>query len=99
MSAHGRIGALKMNRLWYLLVLLLALTAIYLYALPSATLSYAFVTSSHAGLGILLTVALCFLFLRLREEPLRGRLGWICIAPGAHGCIALIYQGTPHRFT
>jgi len=86
-----------MNRLWYLLVLLLALTAIYLYALPSATLFYAFAVVAHAGLGILLTVGLFFLFLRLREEPLLARLGWILLAPGAALGIALIYLGTPHR--
>jgi tetratricopeptide (TPR) repeat protein len=86
-----------MNRLRYLLVLLLALTAIYLYALPSATLFYAFAVVAHAGLGSLLTVGLLFVFLRLRQEPLLARLGWILFAPGAALGIALIYLGTPHR--
>jgi tetratricopeptide (TPR) repeat protein len=86
-----------MNRLRYLLVVLLALTAIYLYALPSATLFYAFAVVAHAGLGILLTLGLFFLFLHLRQEPLLARLGWILLAPGAALGMALIYLGTPHR--
>jgi len=86
-----------MNRLRYLLVLLLALTAIYLYAFPSATVFYALTVLAHAAFGIIATVALFLLFFNLRSEALLARIGWILLAPGAVLGAALIRIGTPHR--
>jgi Flp pilus assembly protein TadD len=87
-----------MKRWRSLSVLVLALTAIYLYAFPTATIPYAVTVLLHAGLGVLLTLwLLVFLFRGLSKEQWLARLGWILLAPGAVLGVALIYLGTPHR--
>ena len=87
-----------MKRWRSLSVLLLALTAIYLYAFPTATIAYAITVLFHTGLGVLLTIGLVFfLFRGLAKEQWLARLGWLFLIPGAVLGIALIYLGTPHR--
>ena len=51
-------GGTEMNRWRYLSVLVLALTAIYLYAFPTATIVYAAAVLLHTGLGVLLVLGL-----------------------------------------
>jgi Flp pilus assembly protein TadD len=79
-------------------VWILALTAVYLYAFPTATISYAVTVLLHTGLGVLLTVGLAIFLLRgLWNEPWLARFGWILLTAGAVLGVALIYLGTPHR--
>jgi Flp pilus assembly protein TadD len=79
-------------------VLILALSAIYLYALPTATISYALIVLLHAGVGVLLTAGLVlFLFRGIAQEHWLARFGWLLMLTGAVLGIALIYLGTPHR--
>jgi Flp pilus assembly protein TadD len=79
-------------------VFVLVVTAIYLYAFPSATLIYAGAVLLHAGLGMLVSLALVvFLFRGIRKELLLARFGWILLAAGAALGLALIRMGTPHR--
>ncbi|HTZ48834.1 MAG TPA: tetratricopeptide repeat protein [Verrucomicrobiae bacterium] len=87
-----------MKRWRSLSVLVLALTAVYLYASPTATISYAVTVLLHTGVGVLLTVGLVvFLFRGQRQEEWLARAGWMVLAPGAVLGVALIYLGTPHR--
>src|SRR5271157_4330198 len=79
-------------------VFVLVLSAIYLYAYPSATLFYAGAVLLHTGLGVLVTLALVvFLFRGIRKEPLLARFVWILFAAGGVLGLALIRLGTPHR--
>jgi len=84
---------------WRLLsVLVLALTAIYLYAFPTATIVYAAAVLLHTGWGVVLTMGLAaFLFQGVGKEQWLPRVGWVLMAGGAALGVALIYLGTPHR--
>src|SRR5262249_33544093 len=75
------------------------LTAVYLYAFPSATIPYLVVVLAHilAGLGLALIVAP--LVFRSRSMPSLSRAGWIAIAAGAAIGIALLFTGGARRFT
>jgi len=76
----------------------LALSAVYLYGFPSATISYAVVDLLHVAVGIVLTILLLFyLFRLLRRDSLLARLGWLSLAAGALLGIVLIKLGTPLR--
>jgi tetratricopeptide (TPR) repeat protein len=87
-----------MQRWRSLSVLLLVISAVYLYAFPTATLFYAGAVLLHAGIGILLTLGLLiFLFRGIWKERIAARLGWALLALGAFIGVALIYLGTPHR--
>ncbi len=87
-----------MKRWRSLSVLLLALTAIYLFAFPTATIVYAVTVLLHTGLGVLLAVGLVvYLFRGIGKDTWPARIGWVLIAAGAVLGIALIYLGTPHR--
>ncbi len=79
-------------------LILLALSAAYLYGYPSATITYAFVDLLHVAAGIVLTILLLVYFLRLlRVESVVARFGWILLMAGALlGCV-LIKIGTPLR--
>ena len=87
-----------MKRWRSLSLLVLALTAIYLYAFPTATIVYAAAVLLHTGLGVVLTVGLAaFLFQGVSRERWLARVGWVLMAGGAALGMALIYLGTPHR--
>jgi len=87
-----------MKRWRSLSVLVLAVTAVYLFAFPTATLVYAGAVLLHTGLGLLVTLALAiFLFRGMRSEAVLAQLGWVLMAAGAVLGVALIYLGTPHR--
>jgi tetratricopeptide (TPR) repeat protein len=74
----------------------LALSAIYLYGYPAATVFYAFVNLFHVALGIVLSVVLVFYFAHLVSAgPLLARTGWVLLAAGAALGVVLIKVGTP----
>src|SRR5271157_5473201 len=89
-----------MQRWRSLSVLILAVTAVYLYALPTANIPYALAVLLHTGLGVLATFsALIFLFRGgLSQETSLARLGWYFFLVGGALWIILIKIGTPHRF-
>ncbi len=87
-----------MERWRSLSVLSLALTALYLYAFPTATISYAVTVLLHAGLGGLLTLGLVvYLFRGSGRDEWLARIAWVLMAAGAVLGVALIYLGTSHR--
>lgn len=87
-----------MKRWRSLSVAVLAVTAVYLYSFPAATLFYVLAVLLHSGLGALLTLGLLmFLFRGFGKEQLLARLGWVLILAGGALGVALIYLGTPHR--
>jgi Flp pilus assembly protein TadD len=87
-----------MKRWRSLSVLILAVTAVYLYAFPTATIIYALAVLLHSGIGALLALGLVvFLFRGIGKELVLARIGWVLMAAGAALGIALIYLGTPHR--
>jgi Flp pilus assembly protein TadD len=87
-----------MKRWRSLSVLVLVVTAIYLYALPSATLFYAGAVLLHTGAGVLAAIGLLFLLFReLSKEALLARFGWTVLTVGTALGIILIRIGTPHR--
>jgi tetratricopeptide (TPR) repeat protein len=76
----------------------LAVSAVYLYGYPSATISYFVVDLLHVAIGIVLTLFLVFYAARLlRGESPLARLGWISLAVGGLLGIVLIKIGTPLR--
>lgn len=77
-------------------VSLLAASGLFLYAFPSATLTYGGVILVHLAAGLALAVLLLPFLVSLTrtENPLR-RLGWILLALGAVLGIALVFMGTP----
>jgi len=80
------------------ILFLLAITSIYLYGFPAATLAYSAVLLFHLGAGLALTVLMVPYFVRCwREQKFANRLGWSLLALGAILGIALIKIGTPHR--
>jgi Tfp pilus assembly protein PilF len=87
-----------MKRWRSLSVLILAVTAVYLYAFPTATIAYAGAVLLHTGLGVLVAAGLLvFLFRGLTKENWLARCTWLLIAISAVLGIALIYLGTSHR--
>src|SRR3984893_8395196 len=79
-------------------LIVLTLSAVYLYAYPSATIFYGVVDLFHIAIGIIFTGLLVYSFLRLfPHETVLARLGWILLAAGAALGIALIKVGTPLR--
>jgi Flp pilus assembly protein TadD len=79
-------------------VVALALSAIYLYSYPSATIAYGAVDLFHIAVGIFLAILLLPFLLTLQRtgSPL-ARAGWLLLAAGTLLGIALIRIGTPHR--
>src|SRR6266404_2867053 len=88
-----------MTRWRFPLLLLLILSAIYLYAYPAATIIYGGGVLLHTGAGILLAVLLIPILRQVfRDGPLEIRFGWGLIAIGTLLGIALIKIGTANRF-
>ena len=75
----------------------LGLSAVYLYGYPSATISYFVVDLFHVAIGIVLTILLLCYLLRLLQESLLARLGWVSLAAGALLGVVLLKIGTPLR--
>jgi tetratricopeptide (TPR) repeat protein len=80
------------------ILLALAVSAVYLYGYPAATISYFVVDLLHVAIGIVLTLFLVSYAARLlRGESPLARLGWISLAVGGLLGIVLIKIGTPLR--
>ena len=80
-------------------VLVLTLSAIYLYAFPTATILYGGGVLLHAGVGILLAVRLTpILRAVFRDCGFAEKLAWTLLAAGTILGLVLIKIGTPHRF-
>ena len=77
-------------------LIVLIVSAAYLYGYPSATISYGVVVLFHIAAGIFFTILLvAFLIRRLTKETLVARFGWLALAAGAILGIVLIKTGTP----
>ncbi len=88
-----------MQRWRWLSVLVLVVTAIYLFAFPSATIFYAANVILHMGLGVLVSLGLLIFLIRgIGTETLLAKLGWLLLFVGALAGIVLIRLGTAHRF-
>src|SRR5260221_6255923 len=82
------------------ILVLLAVTSIYLYGFPSATLTYSGVLLFHLGAGLVLTILMVPYFVNCwREQQFGSRFGWSFIALGAVFGIVLIQSGASHRAT
>jgi Flp pilus assembly protein TadD len=81
------------------LLLVLVLSAVYLYAFPRATMIYGGGVLFHVGAGILLAMLLIPTLRQVfRDCPLEIRFGWLLIAAGTVLGLILIKIGTPNRF-
>ncbi|HKW62937.1 MAG TPA: tetratricopeptide repeat protein [Candidatus Acidoferrum sp.] len=77
-------------------LVLLALSAAFLYGFPSATITYAVVDLLHVALGILVfLLLLVFLVPLVWAGTVVARIGWILLAIGTLLGIVLIKIGTP----
>ena len=86
----------KWTRLLSWLVALLAISAAYLYAFPQPNIPYAGVVLLHAAGGVLATILLIPLLLRLVSSgSIPVRAGWLLVAAGAVTGLILIKTGTP----
>jgi Flp pilus assembly protein TadD len=76
----------------------LAVSAAYLYAYPSATITYAVVVVFHLAAGIVFSLLLLAYLIRLLPcETFLARAGWILLMAGAILGLVLIKVGTPNR--
>jgi Flp pilus assembly protein TadD len=88
-----------MTRWRFPLLFLLTLSAIYLYAYPTATIMYGGGVLLHTGAGILLAGLLIPILRQVfRDCPLEIRFGWLLIAAGTLLGLVLTKIGTPNRF-
>jgi len=79
-------------------LVLLALSAAYLYGFPSATITYAAIDLLHVAIGVLVfALLLVFLVPLLWAGTTVARMGWILLAAGTLLGMALIKIGTPHH--
>ena len=87
-----------MERWRSLSVWILAVTAVYLYAYPTATIWYAGTVLLHTGVGALATLGLiAYLFRGIKSDTWLARAGWIALLAGSLLGVILIWIGTPHR--
>jgi Flp pilus assembly protein TadD len=76
----------------------LAVSAGYLYAYPSATITYAVVVVFHLAAGIIFILLLLVYLIRLLpQETILARAGWILLMAGGILGLVLIKVGTPNR--
>src|SRR4051812_34240200 len=80
------------------LVFILAVSAIYLYAFPSPTITYAGIVLLHSGAGLIAALCLIkFLWRFLRQISLIAKIGWLLFTVGAGLGVALIFTGTTRQ--
>ncbi len=88
-----------MQRWRWLSVSVLVVTAVYLFAFPSATIFYAATVILHSGLGLLVGFGLLAFFFRgIGRETLVAKMGWLFLFAGAALGVVLLRTGTAHRF-
>jgi Flp pilus assembly protein TadD len=86
-----------MRKLSRILLAVLFLSAAYLFAWPTATVSYFATVILHLVAGVLFLFALIFVLRATwREASGISKIGWIFITLGAIAGAVLIYTGTPH---
>ncbi|HXJ89339.1 MAG TPA: tetratricopeptide repeat protein [Candidatus Binatia bacterium] len=91
MPASGR----SIDRILQWLIAFLAASAVYLYTFPQANVFYAVIVFLHAAGGVLATVLLLPLLIRLlRSGSYTTRVGWLLMAGGAVLGLVLIKTGT-----
>jgi tetratricopeptide (TPR) repeat protein len=79
-----------------LLVIILFVSALYLYVFPSPTLTYIGVVLLHAGIGVLAALFLIPRLLHIFRQPKPSSdTAWLFIALGAGTGIVLLVTGTP----
>src|ERR1700722_3770994 len=84
-----------MKRLIHLSAAILFLTAVYVYAWPSANVPYFAAIVIHLVSGIIFLILLAFgLWPILRNSPVTSRMGWILLAFGGVLGIVLVFTGT-----
>src|SRR6266852_6166140 len=95
--ARARLMAIESQKRWLSRSLIaLVVSAVYLYAYPSATIPFGIVVLFHVAAGIVFFILLGFtLFRLLRNEGLLARFGWNLMAVGTILGIVLIKIGTP----
>ena len=77
------------------MLVFLFFSAIYLYAFPQPNVVYVIVVLLHAAVGLVATVYLAILLLRLlRQGSILARLGWLLITSAAILGVVLIKVGT-----
>ena len=85
-----------MGRILSWLLLLLVISAAYLYAFPQPNIFYAVVVLLHALAGVVAAILLIPALIRLlRQGTFLARAGWLLVAAGAVLGIILIKTGTP----
>jgi Flp pilus assembly protein TadD len=78
------------------LLVILFISAAYLYAFPQPNVFYAVIVLLHVVAGVIASVLLAFSFYRLlRNGSLASRLGWLLMTGGAILGLILIKIGTP----
>jgi Flp pilus assembly protein TadD len=86
----------SITRLLRWLVAFLAVSAVYLYGFPQPNVLYAVIVLLHATAGLLATILLAAMLLRLlRTGTFLARAGWLLISAGAVLGVVLIKTGTP----
>ncbi|GAC1515683.1 MAG: multiheme c-type cytochrome [Terriglobales bacterium] len=87
---------LEAHKLLSVLLVFLAISAAYLYAVPQANVFYAGIVLLHTIAGVFASGLLLVYFLRLwREGSVVTRVGWLLVAGGAVLGLILIKTGTP----
>jgi tetratricopeptide (TPR) repeat protein len=88
-----------MQRWRWFSVFVLVVTAIYLFAFPSATIFYAATVILHSGLGLVIGLGLlAFLVSGIGAETFIAKIGWLLLLAGAVLGVVLLRIGTAHRF-
>ncbi|MGO9650016.1 MAG: tetratricopeptide repeat protein [Terriglobales bacterium] len=95
MTLEPRFRRFTQQRVATWLLVLLTVSAAYLYAFPQPNIFYAGVVLLHALAGVIATFLLLFLFRGLRGRNFASRLGWILVTCGALLGVILIKTGTP----
>ncbi|HEV2732175.1 MAG TPA: multiheme c-type cytochrome, partial [Terriglobales bacterium] len=85
------------RKLLFRLMLVLLVSAAYLYPFPQANLLYPAGVAIHVLAGILATALLGLLLWPLvREGNIIWKAGWLLLAAGAALGVLLVFKGTPH---
>jgi len=88
------------SKLKSVLVSVLALTGVWLYALPEANLAYVAAVLLHLAAGLVLAIVIPFVFVGNRRGFRRVALpAWILLAAGAAIGLVLVFTGTARPYS